>query len=358
MQDKDADKDEELCVRVNLYIGDRSEAASAAGIDPDAPAPSPPPPGGGGGDDDDGSDIGMDSAELLRMMRGALGSQSGGLSGEGARMVSVPGSATVPTAGAGQVDALGNILENLGLPGVGGAMPSGERDARGGGASAAASSSSSATTGGGGGLTLADLRGAMAGLATASPVLGASAASSSSSSRAAAAAAASSSPPGPPLSELASADVVDASGILDDPSVVSRLIALLPEGQQTEAALRESLRSPQVAQCLRRLTSALAGDDDDDEDGRGGGGFNSIIANFRLNPEDGAVAMAAGNPVEAFLNCLLRDVERKEGVKENDADGGGGGGGGGDDADEEGDGDDGVKGDGGRQEGDVNMDES
>ena len=190
----------------------------------------------------------------------------------------------------------------------------------------------------------------MAGLATASPVLGASRAS---------AAASPPPPPGPPLSELASADVVDESGMLDDPSAVARLIALLPEGQQTEAALRENLRSPQVAQCLRRLTSALAGDDDDDHSG---GGFNSIIANFRLNPEDGAVAMAAGNPVEAFLNCLLRDVERKEGVKENDDDDGGDGGGG-DDADEEGDGDDGgeegAKGDGGgRRDGDVNMDES
>ena len=114
---------------------------------------------------------------------------------------------------------------------------------------------------------------------------------------------------GPPLSELASMDIIDESGILNDPSIVERLVSLLPENQRSEAMLRENIRSPQVAQCLRRLTSALADEDD-------AGSFNSIIANFQLNPEDGALAMASGNPIEAFLNCLLRDVERKEGVKE------------------------------------------
>jgi hypothetical protein len=125
----------------------------------------------------------------------------------------------------------------------------------------------------------------MAGLATASPV---------------------SSPPGPPLSELTSNEIIDESGILDDPQATARLVALLPEGQRTNDDLRDNLRSPQVAQCLQRLTAALAED---------ASGFNSIIANFQLNPMDGADALAGGNPIEAFLNCILRDVERKEGVK-------------------------------------------
>lgn len=332
MQDKDAEKDEELCVKVNLYIGDMSEAASAAGIalpDPlDAIASASSSSGGGNNDDD----YGMDSAELLRMMQGALGTRGSGISGvdDGARLVSVPGNAPIPTAGAGQVDSLGNILENLGIPGVGGSQPSGERSAR-----------TGASGGGGatpapGGLTLADLQGAMAGLATASPVLGASASAASSSSSF------SPVPPGPPLSELASSDIVDESGILNDPSCVERLIALLPEGQRTESALRENLLSPQVAQTLRRLTTALSGEEDDD-----GGGFNSIIANFQLNHEDGAIALVTGNPIEAFLNCLLRDVERKEGVKKSDDDNK-------DKNGEEGNGDDGGEGSGG----DANMDES
>ena len=69
--------------------------------------------------------------------------------------------------------------------------------------------------------------------------------------------------------------------------------------------LRKNIRSPQVAQCLQRLPSALVDDDVDS--------FNSIIANFELDPSDGADALASGNPIEAFLNCLLKYVEEKEG---------------------------------------------
>jgi hypothetical protein len=144
-----------------------------------------------------------------------------------------------------------------------------------------------ATSSAAGGLTLADLQGAMAGLQTASP--GAASA-------------------GPPLSEFTSSDIIDESGILDDPDVTARLVALLPEGQQTEDKLRENIRSPQVAQCLQRLQSALSDD---------AGMFNSIIANFQLDAADGAASLAAGNPIEAFLNCLIKDVEKKEGVKKS-----------------------------------------
>merc|ERR1719469_326824 len=147
---------------------------------------------------------------------------------------------------------------------------------------------------GAGGLTLADLQGAMAGLATASPPPGS----------------ATSNGPPPPLSEMASKAIIDDSGILSDPSTVARLVALLPEGQRTESQLRENIHSPQVAQCLQRLTAALAEE--------GTESYNSIIANFQLNPSDG---VQSGNPIEAFLQCLLKDVEKKEGVKEIDKDG-------------------------------------
>ena len=121
-------------------------------------------------------------------------------------------------------------------------------------------------TAAGGGLTLADSQGAMAGLATASPPGGAGVAASA----------------GPPLAELTSTGTIDESGILDDPETVSRLGALLPEGQRTEVNLRENIRSPQVAQTLQRLTSALVDVD--------GSSFNSIIANFQLDPADGGAA--------------------------------------------------------------------
>mmetsp|Transcript_2639 Transcript_2639/g.5605 ORF Transcript_2639/g.5605 Transcript_2639/m.5605 type:complete len:324 (-) Transcript_2639:134-1105(-) len=319
MQDKDATPDEDLCVKVNLYMSDYSEASSAAG----ATAPSAAPASGSSSAAAAG---GMDNAELLRIMQGALGSQGPGTGGsmhdaidaEGARTTTVPGSESVPTASAGQVDALGNIMETLGIPQQNG-TPAGEM---GGGATSAGGTAAPPAAGVGGGLTLADLQGAMAGLATASPP--------------------SASAAGPPLSELASQDIIDESGILDDQSCVERLTALLPEGQRTESALRENVRSPQVAQCLQRLTAALAEED--------GSTFNSIIANFQLNPADGAAAMAAGNPIEAFLNCLLKDVERKEGVKKVEDSGEGGegetkqdGGGGGEDGKAGSDGDEDVK---------------
>jgi hypothetical protein len=300
MQDKDDELDEANCISVNLYLSDFSEAANAAssGSTTTSPTAAAVPtstllaPGARTVD-------ALDNAELLRIMQGALGNNGDVNDLGGARTTTVPGSASIPTANAGQVDALGNILENLGVPTStssmrrSGGTPSGERNVRISSALPGEQTSTAATVGGsgGGGLTLADLQGAMAGLATASPPPATTASTA-----------------GPPLSELASMDIIDESGILDDPSIVDRLVALLPENQRSEAMLRENIRSPQVAQCLRRLTSALA----DEEDA---GSFNSIIANFQLNPADGALAMASGNPIEAFLNCLLRDVERKEGVK-------------------------------------------
>lgn len=283
MQDKENQADEENCVKLNLYMGDYSEAALAAG----SSAPT--------NNENEAAD---ENAELLRIMQGALGSQGLGNS-EGARTTTVPGGSSIPTASPGQIDALGNILENLGMPQPA-AAPAGEINA----------------TSSAGGLTLADLQGAMAGLQTASP----SAASA-----------------GPPLSEFTSSDIIDESGILNDPDVTARLVALLPEGQQTEDKLRENIRSPQVSQCLQRLQSALADD---------AGMFNSIIANFQLDAADGASAMAAGNPIEAFLNCLIKDVEKKEGVKE------------GNEGEEEAkDAEDGSE-DKGASDGDVKMDES
>ena len=328
MQDKDATPDEDICVKVNLYMSDSDSAATAAGSSSATGTSGGSTPAVGPGN-------GMDNAELLRIMQGALGSGGGINDGAGAHTTTVPGDASIPTAMPGQVDALGNILESLGMPQPNG-TPAGERDAGRGEGTATA-----AAAGGGGGLTLADLQGAMAGLATASPpgVVR--------------------SPPGPPLSELAAADVIDESGIMNDPDTVARLVALLPEGQRTEDMLRENIRSPQVAQCLQRLTSALVDDD--------AGSFNSIIANFQLDPNDGADAMASGNPIEAFLNCLLKDVEKKEGVKKVDeeeegkeGEEGGSGDGDGEPKEKKAKGEGGEeKDDGGKDgDGDVKMDES
>jgi len=114
--------------------------------------------------------------------------------------------------------------------------------------------------------------------------------------------------PGPPLSELATADAIDASGILSDPAVRARLVDLLPEGQRTDSHLEDNLRSPQTQQCLKSLTAALAAGDE----------FNSILANFALDPSDGAAAMASGNPIQAFLDCVLKQVEKEKAAKKEE----------------------------------------
>eukprot|EP00956_Cyclotella_meneghiniana_P013768 scaffold20181_cov62-Cyclotella_meneghiniana.AAC.1 len=282
MQDRNEEEDEDICVKFNLYLSDAEEANKAAGITNAAVS------GGGNADNNTSENAAnnsgaMDNDQLLRIMQGALGGE------QGRAMTAVPGNTSVPAAQPGQIDALGNILENLGVPQTNGTVPSGEHSAN---------TAPVAAATGGGGLTLADLQGAMAGLATASPPT--------------------TSTDGPPLSELAAAEIIDESGILDDPNATARLIALLPENQRNNEALRDNLRSPQVSQCLQRLTAALSDD---------AASFNSIIANFQLDPRDGTEALSIrGNPIEAFLNCVLKDVEKKGGVKKKseDEDGDGG----------------------------------
>ena len=171
-----------------------------------------------------------------------------------------------------QVDALSNILENLGMPQ---------------GTVAADGAAPAAPTGT---LTLADLQGAMAGLATASP------AGSS----------------GPPLQEVVTPAAITA--LLEDEAVRNRLLEFLPEEQRSLEHLEENLRSPQVQQTLRSLTAALMPDDVGGMDG-----YHSVLANFQLNPQDGEAALRAGNPIQAFLDCVLASVsEESEETKEEE----------------------------------------
>lgn len=166
----------------------------------------------------------------------------------------------------------------------------------------APSTTPSANTSSGGVLTLADLQGAMAGLATHSPTTANTNMTGNPQLH----------HPTPPLTELATSDAVEESGILEDKDVVARLMEYLPEGQRTEEMLRENLRSPQVQQALHSLTMALVGDSSDDGEGGSMESYHSIIANFQLDAEDGAAAMASGNPIQAFLDCLLANMEKKK----------------------------------------------
>jgi hypothetical protein len=100
---------------------------------------------------------------------------------------------------------------------------------------------------------------------------------------------------------------VAISSLLEDEEVKKRLLELLPEEQQTMEYLEENLRSPQIQQTLRALSQALMPDDEGSLDG-----YNSVIANFQLDPQDGQTALAAGNPIQAFLDCVLAAVKKEK----------------------------------------------
>jgi len=256
LQDIDNSKDAELARKIADYVKNPGRASSPAS----------------GGDHNSGgvegpNPIPDENAALLN----AMGLDS-----------SV--SADAPTSSSGG-DALSNILNNLSSTAPAPVVSSGGDNA---------ASTSTGTTGQNT-ITLADLQGAMASLATQSPV-GSSGAAGSSGPKA-----------GPPLDAFASTNIVEESGILEDEAVRTRLMELLPDGQQTEDGLRENLTSPQVRATLRSLTQAVASDS-----------FNSVLANFQLQPEDGALSLMMGNPIQAFLDCLLKQIQREKEAKENE----------------------------------------
>ena len=223
--------------------------------------------------------------------------QSAAPEGEADRMDTTETTTTTSVGGSGiatagsttnnqsQVDALSSILENLGMPQAGSSDTASDTAAAATSAAAAAGTSTSATTGT---LTLADLQGAMAGIHTQQEQ------------------------PGPSLSSIITPDAI--TSLLQDEGARTRLMELLPEEQRTADQLEENLRSPQVQQTLRSLTATLLPDSAGDLSG-----LYSAMANFQLEPADGQEAMAAGNPIQAFLDALLKKVEREEQQQEEEA---------------------------------------
>lgn len=136
-------------------------------------------------------------------------------------------------------------------------------------------------------VTLFDLQGAMAGLATTSP-----------------------NPEfyGLYLTRLMSTEVIEKSGILKNKAVRARLLKFLPKHQRTDESIIENLRSPQVAQYLRDLTSIICNVNDEEslQD------YNDILVNFRLNPEDKVFKIGSTNPIYGFLECIMKKVEEEK----------------------------------------------
>jgi 26S proteasome regulatory subunit N13 len=303
MQDKEeGNLDEDNCVKINTYMSDPEEAASVATGQPKkvkkrkeeeerkSQLKKSTTSGSGATATAVDQSGALDSDALMSIMQG-LNATSEGSS----------------NIGSGQVDALSNILQSLGMPQQSPSATSNTSSVVGGvtGSSSTPAPNNIAATPNAPapkaapsiGLTLSDLQGAMAGLATTSPP-GATGALNNIGR------------PGPSLSEVVTPDAVMEAGILENNEVKERLIELLPENQRTEDRLLENLRSPQVRQCLQSLTAALCDDGSLD-------GFHSILANFQLRPEDGAVGLSQGNPIQAFLDCVLKSVQREKEEEED-----------------------------------------
>jgi UCH-binding domain/Proteasome complex subunit Rpn13 ubiquitin receptor len=256
MQNASDEKDDEIVAQVNQYLADLDSAAP------------------------EGTATAMDTETNTSNATASL-TRTTGISSDG----------TSTSTSSSQVDVLSSILENLGMPqSDSGVATVGDADGTGGGGSASGSASGGATKQ----LTLADLQGAMAGIHVAQQQQQSAASA------------------GPPLNELITSDAVTAILESDD-SVKQRLIALLPEGQQTEEFLAENLRSPQVQQTLRTLTQALLPEENGDLSG-----YASVIANFNLDAADGQQSLASGNPIQAFLDCIIQSVEKGKNDNENE----------------------------------------
>ncbi|CAH0476250.1 unnamed protein product [Peronospora belbahrii] len=101
------------------------------------------------------------------------------------------------------------------------------------------------------------------------------------------------------LTKLLSADNVER--FLDDQACVETLLPHLPEGSQTPAELRATLRSPQLRQSIGSLERALQT-----------GNLNAVMANFGLDPAAGAAKLAFGDGVGALLAAIQAWVDQQD----------------------------------------------
>ena len=104
-----------------------------------------------------------------------------------------------------------------------------------------------------------------------------------------------------PLTEILTSDLV-LGLVAAHPEMREALLPLLPDGQRSEADLRDLIRSPQLQQSMRSLTGALQTEN-----------LNAVMANTGLDPAHGAAALQEGDGVLAFLMALQAraDAEAK-----------------------------------------------
>eukprot|EP00607_Mallomonas_marina_P001928 CAMPEP_0182427554 /NCGR_PEP_ID=MMETSP1167-20130531/18361_1 /TAXON_ID=2988 /ORGANISM="Mallomonas Sp, Strain CCMP3275" /LENGTH=406 /DNA_ID=CAMNT_0024609867 /DNA_START=98 /DNA_END=1321 /DNA_ORIENTATION=+ len=102
----------------------------------------------------------------------------------------------------------------------------------------------------------------------------------------------------PSLLDILSPDDVIATDILSDSNVVQALIQALPEGQQSEAYLSRTLRSPQLRQALTALSESVNGEN-----------YGAILSNFRIDPTAGTERLMRGDAVGAFVSAVQATVD-------------------------------------------------
>ena len=85
-----------------------------------------------------------------------------------------------------------------------------------------------------------------------------------------------------PLTQILTSDIL--LKLIEKPEYREVLMPLLPEGQQTDADLRDLVRSPQLQQSLRSLSQALMTEN-----------LNAVMANTGLDPAHGAEALQQGD---------------------------------------------------------------
>ena len=120
---------------------------------------------------------------------------------------------------------------------------------------------------------------------------------------------------------LNTSDALDVATGSDE--AAERLIRRLPESQRSREQLEAAIRSPQLRQALSALSAALGTEN-----------YETVFANFDLDPADGADELAHGDAVGAFLAALRAKVSRADGAGPAGDEGDSAGT---DDADEEGD---------------------
>ena len=112
-----------------------------------------------------------------------------------------------------------------------------------------------------------------------------------------------------PLSLLQIIKADDVLPLLQDQQVLQELIPLLPEGLQTKEELEKTLRSPQFKQSLAALSAALQSEN-----------FNTVFANFGLDPRDGATSLNSGDGIGAFLQAVQARADRAKNQGNQDGD--------------------------------------